>query len=493
MLLHNRIVVIDELDQRIYFLPEREVGQAVGFTTHLVQTVDQVFVETALGEVFVEQTVGFHQVEHLPVFDRLLNGSIGDAHFSDQAGAVVPHRQAGNTRLEYLESRKSYLSMDNILQAALDTGAEAVHPGYGFLSENDIFAEKCAQNGIVFIGPSPAAVAMAGNKSRARSILAGFGIPIIPGSEGVVASAGDAKQIAGRIGYPVIIKASGGGGGRGMRIAGNDQELEDAFSIASGEARAAFGNPDIYIERYIQQPRHIEFQILADHNGHIVHLGERECSIQKRYQKLIEESPSPFVDPDLRRRMGEAAVSAARAFDYTNAGTIEFLVDKDKHFYFMEVNARIQVEHPVTEMVTGIDIVQEQIRVAAGEPLSFAQKDVQAKGWAIECRINAADPDNDFMPSPGTIESVVLPALPGVRLDTHVHNHCTITPFYDSLIGKLIAWGPDRPAAIDKLKRALDEIDIKGIKVTTPFFRSIVENDDFRQGTFDTHFLDSLH
>ncbi|MBW2176295.1 MAG: acetyl-CoA carboxylase biotin carboxylase subunit [Deltaproteobacteria bacterium] len=390
-------------------------------------------------------------------------------------------------------SRKSYLSIDNIIQAAKNTGAQAIHPGYGFLSENETFVQRCRENRICFIGPPPRAIALAGNKSRARKTMEQLDIPIIPGSEGVVSSVEEAFRIAGTIGYPVIIKASGGGGGRGMRIANDQQELAEAFAIAAGEARAAFGNPDLYIEKYIEKPRHIEIQILADQSGNIVHLGERECSIQKRYQKLIEESPSPLVDADLRERMGAMAIRVARAIGYENAGTMEFLVDENKHFYFMEVNARVQVEHPVTELVTGIDIVQEQIRIAAGEAMNFTQEDIQPRGWAIECRINAADPDNDFMPSPGKIESVVMPGGPGVRVDTHIYNGYTITPFYDSLIGKLIVWASDRPAAIQRLKRALSEVQIKGIKVTTPFYQRIVDNEDFRAGNIDTHFLERLN
>ena len=389
-------------------------------------------------------------------------------------------------------SRKSYLAVENIIQAAKDTHAQAIHPGYGFLSENETFVRQCRDNGLCFIGPTPETMAIAGNKSHARQALTQLGIPIIPGSQDVVTSAEDAIRIAGDIGYPVIIKASGGGGGRGMRIANDDQELADAFAIASGEARAAFGNPDLYIEKYIRKPRHIEIQILADNAGNMVHLGERECSIQKRYQKLIEESPSPFVDPDLRRRMGEAAIQVAKAFNYENAGIIEFLVDENKNFYFMEVNARVQVEHPVTEMVTGIDIVQEQIKIAAGQPLAFGQEDIRVNGWAIECRINAADPDNDFMPSPGKIESVMLPSGPGVRVDTHIFNQYIITPFYDSLIGKLIVWAPDRSMAIMRLKRALAELTVEGIKTTTHFYERVVDDPDFRIGNIDTHFLERL-
>ena len=389
-------------------------------------------------------------------------------------------------------SRKSYLNVEAILAAAKDTGADAIHPGYGFLSENADFATACRKNGITFIGPSPETIAMAGNKSEARRILKLAGVPIISGSDGVLQDAADACHQAEKAGYPVIIKAAGGGGGRGMRIARNRLELTEAFAIASGEARAAFGNPHLYLEKYIETPRHIEIQILADQQGHMIHLGERECSIQKRYQKLIEESPSPLIDADLREHMGQSALDVARAVGYQNAGTIEFLVDADKNYYFMEVNARVQVEHPVTEMVTGIDIVQAQIRIAAGQPLDHRQEDIQVKGWAIECRINAADPDNDFMPSPGEVESLVLPTGPGIRIDTGLYPGCMVPPFYDSLIGKLIAWGPDRASAITRMQRALEDLKIEGIHTTVPFHQRILANPEFQAGRFDTHFLERL-
>ena len=389
-------------------------------------------------------------------------------------------------------SRKSYLNIEAILAAAAETGADAIHPGYGFLSENADFAMACRNNDITFIGPSPETIAMAGNKSEARRILQRAGVPIIPGSSGVLQDADDACRQAQAAGYPVIIKAAGGGGGRGMRIAHNREELTEVFAMASGEARVAFGNPDLYLEKYIETPRHIEIQILADQQGHMVHLGERECSIQKRYQKLVEESPSPLVDKDLRARMGQSALDVTRAIGYENAGTIEFLVDAAKQYYFMEVNARVQVEHPVTEMVTGIDIVQEQIRIAAGLPLDYQQEDIQVSGWAIECRINAADPDNDFMPSPGEVESLVLPSGPGIRIDTGLYPGCLVPPFYDSLIGKLIAWGPDRPSALERMRQALDDFKIEGIATTVPFHRHLLANADFQAGNFNTHFLEKF-
>ena len=330
-------------------------------------------------------------------------------------------------------SRKSYLNIDNIIKAAMETGVEAIHPGYGFLAENESFARACVDNNITFIGPSSESIALAGNKSTARKTLMNLDVPVIPGSEDVISSPEEALEEARKVGFPVIIKASGGGGGRGLRIAHNADQLVEEMIIAGGEARAAFGNPNLYIEKYIEKPRHIEIQILGDTFGNYVHLGERECSVQKRYQKLIEESPSPFVDENLRKKMGDTAVLVARSIGYTNAGTMEFLVDKNKNFYFMEVNARIQVEHPVTEMVTGIDIVRQQILIAAHKKIEVGQDDIIQNGWSIECRINAEDPDNNFAPSPGVINNLILPNGPGVRIDTHIYNNYEIPPFYDSL------------------------------------------------------------
>ncbi len=389
-------------------------------------------------------------------------------------------------------SRKSYLNIDNIIKAAKDKNADAIHPGYGFLSENESFAKACTENGLIFIGPTAECIAMAGNKSAARKKIIALGVPIIPGSNNVISSPEEAISIAQDVGYPVILKASGGGGGRGMRIAQNKEELAKAISVASGEARAAFGNPDLYLEKYIEKPRHIEIQIIGDSFGNYIHLGERECSIQMRYQKLIEESPSPFVDEALRNKLGETAILIARSIGYTNAGTMEFLVDSNKDFYFMEVNARVQVEHPVTEMVTGIDIVQQQILIAAGSKLEFKQNDIRLNGWSMECRINAADPEDNFMPSPGKIENLVLPGGPGVRLDTHIYNNYEVSPFYDSLIGKLVVWAKDRPMAIKRMKRALSEFQIEGIKVTTGFHERVFQDADFIKGNINTHFLDKF-
>ena len=389
-------------------------------------------------------------------------------------------------------SRKSYLNIDRIIEAAVDKNVDAIHPGYGFLSENEAFARACADSNRVFIGPSADCIATAGNKSAARKTVTALGIPVIPGSENVLTSPQAALEVAESVGYPVILKASGGGGGRGMRIAHDEEALLDGFAMASGEARAAFGDPDLYLEKYIEKPRHIEIQIMGDRFGNYVFLGERECSIQMRYQKLIEESPSPFVDDGLRQALGEAAIAVARSVGYSNAGTMEFLVDKDKNFYFMEINARLQVEHPVTELVTGIDIVQQQILLAAGEKLSVGQDDIRLNGWSIECRINAADPADNFMPSPGEITSLILPAGPGVRVDTHIFNQYEISPFYDSLIGKLVVWAQNRQMAIKRMQRALSEFRIEGIKSTVPFHQRVFQDKNFIRGDIDTHFLEKL-
>ena len=389
-------------------------------------------------------------------------------------------------------SNESYLEIPKIIAAAQITNADAIHPGYGFLAENAKFSEICKKHDIKFIGPSAESIAIAGNKSAARKTLIDLGVQVIPGGEGVISSEDEAMNLAERVGYPVIIKASGGGGGRGMRIINDASEMLDGLRIASGEARAAFGNPDLYLEKYIEKPRHIEIQILGDNHGNYVYLGERECSIQKRYQKLIEESPSPFIDETLRKRMGQTAILVARAIGYTNAGTMEFLVDRQKNFYFMEVNSRIQVEHPVTEMVTGIDLVQQQIMIAAGAELMFSQDDIFRNGWAIECRINAEDPDAEFMPSPGIVKGLILPNGPAVRVDTHIYEGYEVPPFYDSLICKLIVWGKDRNMAIKRMQRALSEFHVDGIKTTVPFHEKVFQNSRFIEGKINTHFLESI-
>ncbi len=390
-------------------------------------------------------------------------------------------------------SRKSYLNVDAIIDAAKRTGADAIHPGYGFLSENADFARACRDNRIVFIGPSAECIDRVGNKSAARSLLAELGEVVIPGSDDVITSPEQAFQVAEAVGYPVILKASCGGGGRGMRLAHDRETLSTAFAIARGEAQASFGSPDLYLEKYIESPRHIEIQILGDEKGNYVALGERECSIQMRYQKLIEEAPSPFVDATLRKKLSDTAIRVARSIGYTNAGTMEFLVDKHRNYYFMEVNARVQVEHPITEMITGVDIVEQQILLAEGNPLTLKPDDIQLDGWALECRINANDPDDNFMPSPGKIEQVIFPEGPGVRLDTFIENNTLVTQFYDSLLGKLIVWGPDRETAIERMITALDDFSIIGIKTIIPFHRSIINSKDFRNGDIDTHFLDRLN
>lgn len=339
-------------------------------------------------------------------------------------------------------SSKSYLNIPNIIAAALTRNASAIHPGYGFLAENARFAEICADHKITFIGPTPESIRAMGDKSTAKETMQRVGVPTVPGSDGLLTSESEAFAIAKEIGLPVIIKATAGGGGRGMRLVRDQSELSKSFLAAQGEAEAAFGNPGVYLEKFIEQPRHIEFQILADSYGNVIHLGERDCSIQRRHQKLLEEAPSPALSPELRQKMGDAAIRAAKSINYMGAGTVEFLLDSSGHFYFMEMNTRIQVEHPVTEMITGIDLVAEQIRVARGEPLSLKQAEVTLRGHAIECRINAEDPDHNFRPNPGRISGYLAPGGMGVRVDSHVYTDYEIPPYYDSLVGKLIVWGP---------------------------------------------------
>lgn len=384
---------------------------------------------------------------------------------------------------------KSYLNFTNIISAALVSGADAIHPGYGFLSENADFAEVCSTCGITFIGPPIKAIQRMGAKALARETMIKAGVPVVPGSDGVIEDTADALRIAEEIGYPVMIKASAGGGGRGMRVAHSREELENAISTAQAEAQAAFGNGEIYLEKYVEEPRHIEFQIVGDMHGNLIHLGERDCSIQRRNQKVIEEAPSIVLTPELRSKMGEAAVRAARAVDYYSVGTVEFLLDKHFNFYFMEMNTRIQVEHPVTELITGIDLVKEQIRVAAGEKLGISQEDVAIRGHAIECRINAEDPNKNFMPSPGRITTYMPPGGPGVRVDSAVYDGYVIPPFYDSMVGKLIAWGKDRNEAIARMQRALQEFVIKGIPTTIPFHQKVLRNAFFRRGEIYTNFI----
>jgi acetyl-CoA carboxylase biotin carboxylase subunit len=398
--------------------------------------------------------------------------------FADQAVCIGPPR-----------SLESYLNIPAIIAAAEVTGADAIHPGYGFLSESSYLAEICEACNIKFIGPGPQAIRLMGDKSRAKKAMAKAGVPILPGSAGVVEDEEKAVRGAREIGFPVILKASAGGGGRGMRIVTKAEDLPPAFRAAQAEATAAFGVPDVYIERYVEAPRHVEIQIMADSKGNVVHLGERECSIQRRHQKLLEEAPSPTMTEKLRRRMGRTAVEAAAAVQYVNAGTIEFLLDTDGSFYFMEMNTRIQVEHGVTELVTGRDLVKEQILIASGQPLSFAQKDVSWSGHAIECRINAEDP-NSFVPSPGVIRHFNPPGGPGVRVDTAAHEGCEISPYYDSLVAKLMVHGRDRREAIARMKRALDVMIVEGIKTTIPLHRRIMDDPDFEAGRFTTKFME---
>ncbi len=387
-------------------------------------------------------------------------------------------------------SSRSYLNIPNILAAATSRGADAIHPGYGFLAENDRFAEICHDHGITFVGPSPEAIRAMGDKSTARATMDRVGVPTIPGSEGLLASAAEAAAVAAGMGYPVMIKATAGGGGRGMRLVPSADQLPALFRAAQGEAEAAFGNPGLYMEKFIDRPRHVEVQVLADRHGNVVHLGERDCSIQRRHQKLLEEAPSPGLAPELRQRMGEAAVAAARSIGYEGAGTVEFLLDRQGNFYFMEMNTRIQVEHPVTEMVTGIDLIAEQLRIAGGEPVSVTQDRIQLRGHAIECRINAEDPANNFRPAPGRITGWLPPGGPGVRVDSHVYTGYEIPPFYDSLIGKLIVWGVDREAALRRMRRALSECAVTGIPTTIDFHLALLDRPEFQAADVHTKFVE---
>ena len=387
-------------------------------------------------------------------------------------------------------SNKSYLNIPNILAAATSRGVDAIHPGYGFLAENDRFAEMCRDHGITFIGPSPHAIRSMGDKSTAKSTMQAVGVPTVPGSEGLLPNPEAAAELAASMGYPVMIKATAGGGGRGMRLVPSPDQLVKLYKAAQGEADAAFGNPGLYMEKFIDRPRHVEVQVLADRHGNVVHLGERDCSIQRRHQKLLEEAPSPALDPELRRRMGEAAVAAARSINYEGAGTVEFLLDRSGGFYFMEMNTRIQVEHPVTEMVTGIDLIAEQLRIAGGEPISVRQDEIQMKGHAIECRINAEDAQHNFRPAPGRITGWLPPGGPGVRVDSHVYTGYDIPPFYDSLIGKLIIWAPNRQAALERMKRALNECAITGIPTTVDFHLRMLDRPEFQRGDVHTKFVE---
>ncbi|HQZ39389.1 MAG TPA: acetyl-CoA carboxylase biotin carboxylase subunit [Vicinamibacterales bacterium] len=430
--------------------------------------------EIALRVIYACRELG---IKTVAVYSEADENSL-HVRFADEDICIGPARSAD-----------SYLNVPAIISAAEITGADAIHPGYGFLSESAYLAEVCEACHIRFIGPDPGVIRLLGDKAKARRAMKKAGVPMLPGSDGPVDSEEAAGKIARDIGFPVIIKAIAGGGGRGMRIVTEPKDLGHAFRTAQREAEAAFGVGDVYVERYLESPRHIEYQILGDHHGNIVHLGERECSIQRRHQKLLEESPSIAVSDKVRRKMGSVVVDAARAVQYTNAGTFEFLMDAKGNFYFMEVNTRIQVEHPVTEFVTGIDIVKEQIRIAAGERLSFKQSDVTFTGHAIECRVNAEDPVT-FVPSPGTIHAFSMPGGPGVRVDTAAHAECTIPPHYDSMIAKVIVHGRDRQEAIARMKRTLEMSVVEGIRTSIPLHLRILSDPDFVAGRLSTHFMD---
>ncbi|WP_059171083.1 acetyl-CoA carboxylase biotin carboxylase subunit [Bacillus sp. FJAT-27445] len=388
-------------------------------------------------------------------------------------------------------SKESYLNFTNIISVAKLTGCDAIHPGYGFLAENAAFAELCRECNIIFVGPSPEAISKMGTKDVARETMREAGVPIVPGSTGIVKDVDEAIEIAGQIGYPVIIKATAGGGGKGIRIARDEQDLIKGINITQQEAMTAFGNPGVYLEKFIEDFRHVEIQILADSFGNTIHLGERDCSIQRRLQKLLEETPSPALDSEMREEMGNAAVKAAKAVDYTGAGTVEFIYDyRDRKFYFMEMNTRIQVEHPVTEMVTGVDLIKEQINVASGDKLAMNQEDVTFTGWSIECRINAENPEKNFMPSAGKIKMYLPPGGIGVRVDSAAYPGYTIPPYYDSMIAKVITYGSTREEAIARMKRALSEFVIEGIHTTIPFHLRLLEHEKFVGGEFNTKFLE---
>ncbi|WP_390624731.1 acetyl-CoA carboxylase biotin carboxylase subunit [Anthocerotibacter panamensis] len=386
-------------------------------------------------------------------------------------------------------SSKSYLNIPNIISAALTHNVDAIHPGYGFLSENSRFAEICNDHQLTFVGPSPEAIRKMGDKAQAKDTMRAVGVPTIPGSDGLITSDQEALDLARQIGYPLIIKATAGGGGRGMRLVQSERELLAMLQTAQTEADIAFGNRGVYVEKYLEEPRHIEFQILADKFGNVIHLGERECSVQRRHQKLLEESPSTILTPELRMCMGKAAVAAAKAINYVGAGTVEFLLDRNGDFYFMEMNTRIQVEHPVTEMVTGLDLIAQQLKIAAGQPLDLKQEEVEIRGHAIECRINAENPDLDFRPAPGPVSGYLAPGGPGVRMDSHLYPGYVIPPYYDSLIGKLIVWGHNRDEAIRRMRRALQECAITGVPTTIPFQLRILDNAFFKRGEVYTNFI----
>jgi acetyl-CoA carboxylase biotin carboxylase subunit len=430
--------------------------------------------EIALRVIYACREMG---IKTVAVYSEADENSL-HVRFADEDVCIGPARAAD-----------SYLNVPAVISAAEITGADAIHPGYGFLSESAYMAEVCEACHIKFVGPSPQVIRLMGDKARAKRAMKKAGVPLIPGSEGILENEDKAQKVARELGYPVLIKASAGGGGRGMRVVHDPSELGQAFRTAQRESEAAFGVRDVYVEKYLENSRHIEFQILGDHHGSVVHLGERECSIQRRHQKLLEESPSPALSGKLRRKMGSIAVEAAKAVQYTNAGTFEFLLDEDGKFYFIEANTRLQVEHGVTEMVTGVDIVKEQIRLAAGERLSYKQSEIVFSGHAIECRINAECPDS-FVPCPGLIHVFSVPGGPGMRVDTAAHSECTVSPYYDSMIAKVMAWGRDRPEAIARMRRSLELTVIEGIKTTAPLHLKILNDPDFVAGRFNTGFME---
>jgi len=417
-------------------------------------------------------------IETIAVFSEADRGA-AYLDLADEAVCIGPAKSAD-----------SYLKIDRIISACEVGGAEAVHPGYGFLAENAHFADVCRSCGYEFIGPTSEAMALIGDKNSAREIAQQAGVPRVPGSDGLVESDADALKFANKVGFPVLIKASAGGGGRGMRVAKDAEQLKASIQQAVQEAQAAFGNGAVYLEKFIEGPRHVEVQIIVDQHGNVFHLWERDCSMQRRHQKLIEESPAPNLKQSTREAICASAVKLVQASGYTNAGTVEFLVDKDENFYFIEMNARIQVEHPVTELVTGIDLIKSQIRVAAGEPLPFKQSEINTNGWAIECRINAEDPDHNFRPCPGKIEKLIIPGGFGVRFDSHVHAGYTVSPNYDSMVGKLLVHQPTRQEAIDCMRRCLNEFKIEGIKTSVPLQLKILEHPDFQSGKIDTGFIE---
>ena len=431
------------------------------------------------GEIAVRIIRALHEmeIEAVAVYSEADEDSL-HVQLADEAYCIGPANPA-----------QSYLNIPSIISVAEVSGADAIHPGYGFLSENAHFAEVCESSGLNFIGPSSDVISLMGDKTKARETMINADVPIVPGTEKGLKDKEEAVEVAKEIGYPLIIKAAAGGGGKGMRIVHKEANLENAIQTAKNEADKSFGNDEVYLEKYVEEPRHIEFQILGDEQGNIIHLNERDCSIQRRHQKVIEESPSPALNPELRKEMGEVAVKAAKSVDYVNAGTVEFLLDNENNYYFIEMNTRIQVEHPVTEFITGVDLLKEQINIAAGKELSIKQDEVEIRGSAMECRINAEDPDNDFRPTPGRIENYIVPGGPGVRIDSGVYPGYFINPYYDSMIAKLIVHGENREETLARMERALSEYIIEGLVTNIPFHLKVLNNAFFRKGEYYTNFI----